>query len=348
MADKRQRDFRRRKNEPSKPFLQAPIILDRREKPESIVEPEIEQDVDPNQAIPFLRRPNKFNIEAISKALNDQPGHFVVSILGKQGVGKSTLLSQFAPIPEQTFATQSNLQFLYKGHKTDGIDMCVTPERAILLDCEPVLCWSIMDKVLKSAGSMENLHPDLWAEMESIYNTLFMLSCSNVVLVVMDGPEIDADVLKLLQRVEILKLSPQQSDFNYNPDIVFVCNKLHKKDYTWENYMNLQNNLKTFFDKSQLKTKGLISLGTVLPSFQYEGGHNLFFLTDMEDNEVESFQVLVSGLRDQVIAAPRRASKKGQISEKEWFRHAIKTFELLHKSDHITDYLHFVRKLRDS
>jgi hypothetical protein len=157
-----------------------------------------------------------------------------------------------------------------------------------------------------------------------------------VVLVVMDGPEVDADILKLLQRVEILKLSPQHSDFNYNPDIgkqkcscliechsyphhlVFVCNKLKKKDYTWENYANVQTSLKGFFEKSQLKTKGLISLGTVLPSFQYEDGQNLFFLTDMEDDKVESFQVLMSGLRDQVIAAPRRATKKGQISEKEW------------------------------
>lgn len=33
---------------------------------------------------------------------------------------------------------------------------------------------------------------------------------------------------------------------------------------------------------------------------------------------VESFQTLVSGLSDQVSAAPRRLGKKGQVSEKDW------------------------------
>lgn len=33
------------------------------------------------------------------KALADYPGHFVVGIIGQQGVGKSTILSHFTPDP---------------------------------------------------------------------------------------------------------------------------------------------------------------------------------------------------------------------------------------------------------
>lgn len=35
------------------------------------------------------------------KNLTDHPGHFVIGIIGKQGVGKSTVLSHFAPQAEQ-------------------------------------------------------------------------------------------------------------------------------------------------------------------------------------------------------------------------------------------------------
>jgi ABC-type lipoprotein export system ATPase subunit len=32
--------------------------------------------------------------------LADYPGHFVIGIIGKQGVGKSTILSQFAQLDQ--------------------------------------------------------------------------------------------------------------------------------------------------------------------------------------------------------------------------------------------------------
>lgn len=90
----------------------------------------------------------------------------------------------------------------------------------------------------------------------------------------------------------------------------------------------------------------------VLPLFQYENGagSNLFFLPDKDgdENNVESFDVLVSALRDQVLATPRRAGKKSQVSEKDWYRNAIKIFDVIRKSDYITEYLQVVRKLRDS
>lgn len=87
----------------------------------------------------------------------------------------------------------------------------------------------------------------------------------------------------------------------------------------------------------------------MLPLFKYNGS-NLFFLPESQndDTNVESFDVLVSTLRDQVLATPRKSGRKGQVSEKDWYRNAVKTFELVRKSDYITEYLQVVRKLRDS
>ncbi|KAI8078232.1 uncharacterized protein B0P05DRAFT_579494 [Gilbertella persicaria] len=275
-----------------------------------------------------MRRPNKFNTDAILKMLTDYPGHFVIGILGKQGVG----------------------------HKTDGIDMYVTPERAILLDTEPVLSWTVLDKVLRS-GSLGGLHPDLWLEMENLYNIIFMMSVCNIVLVVSDGPELDMDLLRLLQRAVMLKfnlpdfpLLTGQQDMHYYPDMVFVCNKCQKQEFTFKKYSHVDRILTECFEGSQLKTQGLVGLSDVLPLFKSSQHHaNAFFLPDWsEKTQVESFDTLISALRDQVFAAPRRAGKKGQVSEKDWYRNAIKTFELVRKSDYISDYLQVVRKLRDA
>lgn len=80
---------------------------------------------------------------------------------------------------------------------------------------------------------------------------------------------------------------------------------------------------------------------------------------------VESFQTLVSGLREQISAAPRRLGKKGQVSEKDWqvylfhhsvwiirsvlilnfrYKNAIKLYELVRKSEYISDYIRVAMK----
>ncbi|KAI7898181.1 uncharacterized protein BX663DRAFT_533508 [Cokeromyces recurvatus] len=287
-------------------------------------------------SIPFMRRPNKFNTDAILKNLSDHPGHFVIGVIGKQGVDSN--------------------YFLYEGHKTDGIDMYITSERAILLDTEPILSWTVLDNVLRN-GSLGGLHPDLWLEMETIYNIIFLMSVCNTILVITEGTEIDMDLLRFIQRAEALKfnipdfplLTPSQYDMSYYPDIAIVCNKCLSSEFNWKKYVDTQTILKSFFEDSQLKTQGLLSLGNVLASFKYSSNEsNLFLLPLKGDEQIESFDVLVAALRDQILAGPRRPGKKGQLSEKEWYYNALKTFELIRKSDYIHEYLQIVRKLRDT
>ncbi|GAA5809712.1 hypothetical protein MFLAVUS_003125 [Mucor flavus] len=366
MSDKRSRDPNkrrdRRKNESTgRPFLQAPIILDRRERPSDNTVQEVSTKQEElsttisssSSAIPFMRKPNKFNSETILKIIQV----ILLLALSENKVSENRLFYLILHKIQntQTFSTQPNDEFLFQGHKTDGIDMYITPERAILLDTEPLSCWTVLDQVLRT-GTVNGLPPDQWLEMETIYNIIFMFSICNVVLIVNDGPDIDMDLLQLVQRAEMLKfcipdfplLAREQQDMHYYPDIVFVCNKCTSSEFTFKNYRDLQIILQSFFDKSQLKTRGLVNLGDVLPSFQYQGG-NLFFLSDIQDGDVniESFPVLMSALRDQVLATPRKSGRKGQVSEKDWYRNAVKTFENIRKSEYINEYLQVVRKLRD-
>lgn len=91
-------------------------------------------------------------------------------------------------------------------------------------------------------------------------------------------------------------------------------------------------------------------MGNVLPLFSYKDHKptNLFFLPDQTETSVESFPVLVSALRDQILACPRRPGRKGQLSEKDWYRNAAKILELIRKSEYISEYLQVTSKLRNS
>ncbi|KAI9018569.1 hypothetical protein CLU79DRAFT_760940 [Phycomyces nitens] len=348
--------------------MQAPVILERPNRIEPTQSEPVNDQKQGDQprpakpeeikaVLPFFKRQTKFQIDTVLKCLGDHPGHFVIGVVGQQGVGKSTLLSSLMHDTTEGFATQNTDLLAYEGHKTLGIDMHITPERTILLDTEPILSWSVMDRALRTGG-LEGLPPDIWVEMESLYQLVFMLSVCNVVMIVSEGSEVDSLILQCLKRAEMLKvnlpefplipLSSLTQDPHYVADIVFVGNKCQDLEFTWRHYRNAQNVLKSGLAGSSLKVSGLVSLGYVLPAFDIPDPVNLFFLpTTQPASGIESFDILMASLRDQVMAAPRRAGKRGQVSEKDWFRNSVKTYELIRKSEHFMDYLKMVRKLRD-
>ncbi|ORZ00194.1 hypothetical protein BCR43DRAFT_132176 [Syncephalastrum racemosum] len=314
--------------------------------------------------VPFYKRHSKFNTDAILKILGDQPGHFVVGVVGKQNAGKSTILSSFTQRADQTFHVGN------KGihHVTSGIDMILTQERVILLDTEPVLSTSVLADVAQKGHSMEGLRGELWLETETLYSLIFMLSVCNVLVVVSEGGDMDIQLLQLLRRAEMLKFNipdlpllyttgqPQQTDMNYFPNVVFVCNKCENRDFTWQKYRDMQLLTRKLFSDSELKISGLVALSADLPSFVLPWEeYNVYFLPYIQQGDnpskpglaygVETFDVLAENLWNQVTTAPRRGGKKGQVSEKDWFRNAMKLHELTRKSGFIADYIKMAKKL---
>jgi ABC-type cobalamin/Fe3+-siderophores transport system ATPase subunit len=108
----------------------------------------------------------------------------VVGVIGKQGVGKSTILSAFSEDPKnvcpvacavliptnkltllslQTFTIAPATKAL--DHQTTGIDMYVTAERIILLDTQPVLSWSVLEHTLRY-GSLDGIPPEVWRDLK--------------------------------------------------------------------------------------------------------------------------------------------------------------------------------------
>ena len=89
-----------------------------------------------------------------------------------------------------------------------------------------------------------------------------------------------------------------------------------------------------------------------MPRFKrYANLPNLFLLPfqskNKEDDGLESLQDLMRHLRNQVFAATRKSGKRGQISEREWFRNAVKTYDLILKSDLVSEYLKTLRRIKN-
>lgn len=120
-----------------------------------------------------------------------------------------------------------------------------------------------------------------------MYDTIFLLSACNVLIVVTEGTEADLEVLDLLKRAEMLHLNVSEhpasvttaSNMDQDVDmlpyigeeisytmlnqitlilllLVFVHNKCEPWEFDAKNYANLQQRIAAFFAKSKLKTSG--------------------------------------------------------------------------------------------
>lgn len=73
--------------------------------------------------------------------LLEQSDFLVVGVLGRQGVGKSTVMSILAGSrtgsgKPSVFRTETKEVWESESYQTTGIDMAITPERVILLDTQ--------------------------------------------------------------------------------------------------------------------------------------------------------------------------------------------------------------------
>eukprot|EP00842_Homolaphlyctis_polyrhiza_P006530 jgi/Hompol1/6879/HPOL_002994-RA len=142
------------------------------------------------------------------RLLSDHPGCFIVGVLGRRGVGKSTVLSAFsrsspfavARSPPQPHPSKS----LHVG-ETRGIDLHVTPERTVLLDTQPILCVPVAER-LKNAtdffgDAAQSMRSETLSQIESIKMTMFMMSVCHVIILVSDAP-FDTELWKHVRRAE--------------------------------------------------------------------------------------------------------------------------------------------------
>ena len=190
--------------------------------------------------------------EHANELVRGQSNFLVVGVLGKQSVGKSTIMSLLAGTRAEQVLTKakpfpvaSTAALEVASHQTYGIDISVTSERVILLDSQPLLSTSILDRMKYNEryaagepGAMELYR------LHSYQLITFLYEVCHVVIIVQDSAH-DLDTPHFVQMAEMLRPTPggqsdassggQGSEDAPSPHVVLVHNKASANDFLMSN-----------------------------------------------------------------------------------------------------------------
>ncbi|XP_063959358.1 nonsense-mediated mRNA decay factor SMG9-like isoform X2 [Lytechinus pictus] len=249
-------------------------------------------------------------VDVGSEYLLEQTDFLVIGVLGVQGCGKSTLMSLLAgnkhtdPHSSFIFKPQTSSNGEQALHQTTGMEMFISEERIILLDTQPILSSSIMDRLLgpdKQTIPPEYSSAENYAEMQSLYIAAFLLTVCHVVMVVEDWFS-DINIIEFIKRAEMLKPAtpppPSNQSENSNlddpedfvPNIVFVQNKASRECFQPITVNAMQQAIHSLMMTSKLKYTGCSSLArsSVMPCLSSKTlplDLNLFLLPRLDSNK---------------------------------------------------------------
>lgn len=153
----------------------------------------------------------------------------VIGVLGKTGVGKSTIMSLLGGRESSVFRAAGAESEAAK-HKTSGIDCYVTAERTILLDVQPLLSASVLDKNIsqseQSKKALDLKYHENNVHMQSIELACFCLSVCNVVILVEDW-FFDPNLIALVHTAEMLLPNMAECDqaYQHRTHLIYCLNK---------------------------------------------------------------------------------------------------------------------------
>lgn len=199
----------------------------------------------------------QINNLAFDHIMETNTAFFVVGVIGPQGVGKSTILNILgsknaqsinwadfilSPSPGgATFKTRAPENALSTVSVTEGIEMFITKDRTILLDCSPVLCNQHKQEITLS-------------EIDDLKMIMFLLNVCHKLIVVEDGTDINLSLIRLIQCAEKMKqdYDREGNDF-YSPNVIFVKNMCSNRDYLESRQDDINSMYKHLFKNSALK-----------------------------------------------------------------------------------------------
>lgn len=184
-----------------------------------------------------------------------------VGVIGTKGAGKSFILNMLVddkldlddkhqvnevfkerggggvfPLQNQLKEPLSNVP------ATEGIQMYITKNRTILLDCSPILCNPYKKDAILN-------------ELDDLKMLIFLLSVCNTLIVVEDCG-FNMNLVRLLTLAETIKVDVYENELNeyqYSPNILIFKNKCQNREFHVEAKQRTSNLYRTFFKCSGLQ-----------------------------------------------------------------------------------------------
>lgn len=244
--------------------------------------------------------------EALHEFVQENTDFLVVGVVGAQGVGKSTVMNLIANNElngdlkktifkncdgpkEEEFgdnmkSATHNLSDIKLGkgeffkvgtgedietnvNTTKGIDIFITDNRLILLDCQPFTSISVLDELVQSENKRSNIVSEFIplensSEIQGLQFTAFLMSVCHVFIVVQDY-FFDSNVIRFLQTAEMLKpthSNPEDELNDYFPHLLLIQNKAQMEDFSPRKFKLVQEVYSKIFYKTKMLKESNLGL----------------------------------------------------------------------------------------
>jgi len=289
--------------------------------------------------------------DSIADFLTDNTDFLVIGVLGLQNAGKSTVINSLAKLSgddDDVFRVQTYEHQMLGEHCTNGLDVIVNGRRMILIDCQPLLSSSVMDRTiqLEKKYTSEFNSTENTMEVHSLQMIGFLFSVCHTVLLVQDWFT-DINLIRLVAAAEMLKPVTSAGDDQhiqeYFPHFVIVHNKVEMSDLEQDQ----RREMETFY--SRVLTKSRLQWRDKVGSDDTEDRPLLAIIPDHEgDNITESSRTkitphtshssAVTSLRRQVFSLKRSPLSQSRLTEKSWLSLASRTWDNIKNSAFYMEY----------
>ena len=268
-----------------KPHNNATVVVQKESKDVGVTQPveTVPAIVSMKRAVPLVTDHFQLNLQAFEYLLETNSDFFVVGCVGTQGCGKSTILNLLATNEgfddvlhhDGIFQTRSAKEFLFSSMPaTEGIQMYITPDRNILLDCSPLLCNPYKKDCILN-------------EIDDLKMIIFLLNVCHLLIVVEENG-VNMNLLRLIQCAEKMKLDQEKEATaeSYFPNVLFFVNNSLPRSFSSEVKGRVNQVHRSLLKESRLKISPGICFDDEKRTTGKDRPVNIFYFPHI-DNESE-------------------------------------------------------------
>ncbi|KAK9879536.1 hypothetical protein WA026_006606 [Henosepilachna vigintioctopunctata] len=332
--------------------------------------------------------------ENLQEYVHENSDFLVVGIVGQQSVGKSTLANllankrvnkdllyelilkkhqsengietctnRFSNIDinevgseKEIFKVESVDDIENNKNRTSGIDVFISDNRVIFLDCQPITSMSIMDDLVENENKRSNLLSEFIpsensGEIQALQITSFLMSVCHILIVVQDW-FFDSNICRFIQTAEMLKPTMTNADDELSEHclhLLLVHNKATVDDFSPSVFKTIQKTYKSIFNKSKLVIDSSLGIATgrLVKHLNPEScgpALNIFLIPEYVESEAISFrgyptmEEIIKKLRANIFGATKHPLTHVQLTEKTWLVYCSKVWENVRKSSFFVEY----------